>query len=85
MDEIQNITDDNRDASADETIKGCFDLRNPKSFLIVGAGGGQELSTFIPPFPHAQYVAVDPSDNMLHLAKLRLKEEQLHATIDYYA
>ena len=58
---------------------------NPKNFLIVGAGGGQELSTFIPSFPNAQYVAVDPSDNMLHLAKLRLAEEQLNATIDYSA
>ena len=58
---------------------------NPKNFLIVGAGGGQELSTFIPSFPNAQYVAVDPSDNMLYLAKLRLAEEQLNATIDYYA
>lgn len=58
---------------------------NPKNFLIVGAGGGQELSTLIPSFPNAQYVAVDPSDNMLHLAKLRLAEEQLNAAVDYYA
>ena len=35
MDEIQNITDDNRDVSADETIKGCFDLENPKSFFLI--------------------------------------------------
>ena len=45
MDEMQNITDDNRDASADETIKGCFDLRNPKSFfLFTGAGSGKTRS-----------------------------------------
>ena len=45
MDEIQNITDDNRDVSADETIKGCFDLENPKSFfLFAGAGSGKTRS-----------------------------------------
>ena len=57
---------------------------NPKKFLVVGAGGGQELCTFIPTFPSAHYVAVDPSENMLHLAKLRLAEEQLNARVDYY-
>ena len=57
---------------------------NPHKFLIVGAGGGQELSTLIVPFPTAHYVAVDPSDNMLRLAKLRLAEEQLNASVDYY-
>lgn len=57
---------------------------NPKNFLIVGAGGGQELYTCIPQFPDAHYVAVDPSYNMLHLAKLRLAEEQLTASVDYY-
>ena len=45
MDEIQNITDDNRDASVDETIKGCFDLKNPKSFfLFAGTGSGKTRS-----------------------------------------
>lgn len=45
MDDIQNITDDNRDVSADETIKGCFDLENPKSFfLFAGAGSGKTRS-----------------------------------------
>lgn len=58
---------------------------NPKKILVVGAGGGQELSTFIPIFPNAHYVAVDPSDNMLHLAKLRLAGEQLNAEVDYYS
>lgn len=57
---------------------------NLNKFLIVGAGGGQELCTFIPHFPNAQYAAVDPSDNMLHLAKLRLAEEQLNAKVEYF-
>ena len=57
---------------------------NPNRFLIVGAGGGQELSTFIRLFPNAQYVAIDPSENMLHVAKLRLAEEQLKARVEYF-
>ena len=61
-------------------------VNNPNSsrFLIVGAGGGQELCTFIPHFPNAQYAAVDPSENMMHLAKLRLAEEQLNANVEYF-
>lgn len=45
MEEIRNITDDNRDYAADETIQKCFDLKCPKSFfLFAGAGSGKTKS-----------------------------------------
>lgn len=45
MEKIRNITDDNRDYAADETIRGCFDFKCPKSFfLFAGAGSGKTKS-----------------------------------------
>lgn len=45
MEAINNITDDNRDSSADSIIQSCFDLKSPKSFfLFAGAGSGKTKS-----------------------------------------
>lgn len=42
---IYNITDDNRDSTADSIIQSCLDLKNPKSFfLFAGAGSGKTRS-----------------------------------------
>lgn len=46
--------------------------------LIVGAGGGTELTTLGPANPNWTFTAVDPSQEMLTMA--RLKAEQLNLT-----
>ncbi|MCX2862505.1 methyltransferase domain-containing protein [Paucibacter sp. PLA-PC-4] len=40
--------------------------------LVVGAGGGMELTLFAQSCPGWQFDGVDPSAEMLHLAKIRL-------------
>lgn len=45
MEEILNITDDNRDYAADEAIQNCFNPKCPRSFfLFAGAGSGKTKS-----------------------------------------
>lgn len=57
----------------------------PHNMLIVGAGGGQELVTMANACPQLQFTAVDPSSNMLELAKMRLAAEQITADVNYIA
>lgn len=61
------------------------DCREVHSVAIVGAGGGQELSTLIDDLPKACYFAIDPSEKMLELAKYRLIQEGKEADIQYIA
>lgn len=61
----------------------AVEMPNAETVTIVGAGGGQELSTLVPLLPHAQFTAVDPSDNMLALAKQRLEQEEIQGNITY--
>lgn len=58
---------------------------NAKHVIVVGAGGGQELSTLAPILPDAHFTAIDPSDNMLMLAKARVAQENIDAHITYVA
>lgn len=52
-------------------------LRKPNlHLLVVGAGGGTEVTTFAPINPAWRFTGVDPSENMLALA--RSKVESLH-------
>ncbi|MBM7542267.1 class I SAM-dependent methyltransferase [Amphibacillus cookii] len=44
----------------------------PQELLIVGAGGGQELLILGNRYPQAFYTALDPSENMLELARKRI-------------
>lgn len=56
-----------------------------KHVIVVGAGGGQELATLAPLLPDARFTAIDPSDNMLMLAKARLAQEDIDVPITYIA
>lgn len=60
-------------------------LSEKSRVLIVGAGGGQELSVFARNYPSCYYAAVDPSENMLELAKFRLQQEELQPRVDMFA
>lgn len=55
----------------------------PEKMTIVGAGGGQELSTLVPILPTVAFTAIDPSSTMLALAKQRLEAEELHGNVQY--
>lgn len=58
---------------------------DPTEIVVVGAGGGQELISLLPIYPKATYLAVDPSENMLKLAKKCLVERELEGDIQFFA
>lgn len=60
-------------------------LHENNRVLLVGAGGGQEICAFSKKFPKNHYIAVDPSENMLELAKIRLQHEQLSPSLEIFA
>ncbi|THF76044.1 class I SAM-dependent methyltransferase [Cohnella fermenti] len=51
------------------------------AILIVGAGGGQELSVFVPKLPNAVFTGVDPSERMLNVARRRMYREDTDGKI----
>lgn len=55
----------------------------PEKLTIVGAGGGQELSTLVPILKTTAFTAIDPSSTMLALAKQRLADEKLQGNVQY--
>jgi tRNA (cmo5U34)-methyltransferase len=57
------------------------DLPERAEVLIVGAGGGKEISAFGKAFPGAQFVGVDPSEKMLAVARARTEKEDLQARV----
>lgn len=68
-----------------ELMKDLIDveIEQPKQITIVGAGGGQELSTLLPLLPTAHFKAIDPSSTMLALAEQRLIAEELSGDVEY--
>ncbi|UII56580.1 class I SAM-dependent methyltransferase [Cytobacillus spongiae] len=56
--------------------------KKPEDILVVGAGGGQELVTLSTVFPNVRYTALDPSIQMINLAKARLSNPSLR--INWY-
>ena len=56
------------------TLTQCFlqALRQPQlNLLVVGAGGGQEIECFLPGNPGWRIIGVDPSQDMLALARAK--------------
>lgn len=49
-------------------------LKESASLLIVGGGGGNELKAFGPTNPGWKFTAVDPSKEMLEVAKMKVKQ-----------
>ncbi len=68
-----------------ELMKDLIDasIEQPEHITIVGAGGGQELSTLLPLLPAAHFKAIDPSSTMLALAEQRLVAEELSGDVAY--
>lgn len=48
-------------------------LPDESTFIVVGAGSGNEISKLAEQKPHWSFVGVDPAEAMLHFAKERLK------------
>lgn len=56
--------------------------KHPK-ILIAGCGTGYELSYLLHQFPHAEFVAIDPSSEMLSKAKQRFENTKAHYNIEF--
>ncbi|OME27316.1 class I SAM-dependent methyltransferase [Paenibacillus odorifer] len=53
----------------------------PVSLLVVGAGGGNEFSAWGPSNPNWTFTGVDPSEDMLKIAKLKIDELGLESRV----
>lgn len=60
-----------------------FSSIEQKRLLIIGAGGGQEIITLGIEHPEWQFTAIDLSERMLNVAKQRVKEQEITASIQW--
>ncbi|MFD1989915.1 class I SAM-dependent methyltransferase [Paenibacillus nicotianae] len=54
-----------------------------KRVLIIGAGGGQEIVTLGAEHPEWRFTAIDLSEQMLNIAKQRVKQQGITASIEW--
>lgn len=59
-------------------------LQAQAQILIAGCGTGYELEYLIELFPEASFVAFDPSEQMIHQAQSRLKNNQDLKRVQFY-
>ncbi len=82
--------DDSIHSSINDSIRKANPLSTPKQtesssafqplrhIAVIGAGGGQELVTWLPSYPHWLVTGVDPSVQMLDTARQRAEQADVH-------